>query len=60
MSLATASPSRAVPSAHRVRPNREGVYTYSYAGGQLKFTAVDDLCFDRRNMLTATAWLREQ
>ena len=42
------------------QPNREGVYSYTYAGSDLKFTVIDDLCLDRKNMLTAAAWVRQQ
>ena len=41
------------------QPDREGVYTYTLTNGELKFTAVDDLCMGRRDLLTAAAWLRQ-
>ena len=35
----------------------EGIYTWSYDGTKLKFSAVDDKCSDRKNVVDASAWL---
>jgi hypothetical protein len=40
-------------------PHQEGTYSYALVNNELRFTVINDLCVDRRALLTAGAWARQ-